>query len=424
MGNAQGRFAKLASVLSIALLLCAAPGISRGASVEAELWNRIKDGSDVLLFETYLAAFPNGEHAAAARARLEALQAKQEATDGAGHVAVKKAYLPGEPGWIGATISTVEAIGLDAYSIGTRIDSTIKGGPADKAGFRSGDIIVAIEGKGAGRHTELAEVIQTMLPGTTVNVNVVRKAVKREIDLTIGGRVTDVRELAEAGDAAAQMVLALGYSNGSGVAKDAGQAFAWAKRAADQGRADAQNFVGYCYDRGEGVTADAYAAVAWFRRAAVQNDAASVNYLGTYYELGRGGLPKSLEEATIRYRRAAVLGNDFAIRNLERLDQELFDLAGIQSGLAALGHDPGPIDGKMGSRTKEAIKAFQSEALVPIDGQPSLELARLLDRALVRMRASGQNPGDADSPAQGDDRESTPKVASGSSDFSDLDALE
>ena len=48
----------------------------------------------------------------------------------------------------------------------------------------------------------------------------------------------------------------------------------------------------------------------------------------------------------------------------------------IQSRLAALGFDPGPIDGVMGSGSRAALRAYQRSAKQPPDGYPT---SRLLD---------------------------------------------
>jgi len=53
------------------------------------------------------------------------------------------------------------------------------------------------------------------------------------------------------------------------------------------------------------------------------------------------------------------------------------DIAEIQSLLAMLGYEPGPADGIPGSRTKDAIRAFQRSAALPADGHHS---PGLLDR--------------------------------------------
>jgi peptidoglycan hydrolase-like protein with peptidoglycan-binding domain len=40
----------------------------------------------------------------------------------------------------------------------------------------------------------------------------------------------------------------------------------------------------------------------------------------------------------------------------------------LQEALKALGHDPGPVDGVFGTRTEDAVKAFQQAREIPVDG--------------------------------------------------------
>ena len=54
----------------------------------------------------------------------------------------------------------------------------------------------------------------------------------------------------------------------------------------------------------------------------------------------------------------------------------------VQTGLTRLGYDPGPIDGKMGSRTSGAIKAYQRDHDLLVDGRASSELASHIERQL------------------------------------------
>lgn len=53
-------------------------------------------------------------------------------------------------------------------------------------------------------------------------------------------------------------------------------------------------------------------------------------------------------------------------------------LADIQTRLNALGFDAGPADGEMGSRTREAIRAFQSDRGLAVSGEPDDALRRAL----------------------------------------------
>lgn len=43
----------------------------------------------------------------------------------------------------------------------------------------------------------------------------------------------------------------------------------------------------------------------------------------------------------------------------------------IQSGLAQLGFDPGPADGKAGPKTRAAIREYQTRHQLAVDGQPT-----------------------------------------------------
>ena len=43
----------------------------------------------------------------------------------------------------------------------------------------------------------------------------------------------------------------------------------------------------------------------------------------------------------------------------------------IQAGLQRLGYDPGPADGRFGPKTETAIRRFQQDNGLPVDGQPT-----------------------------------------------------
>lgn len=53
-------------------------------------------------------------------------------------------------------------------------------------------------------------------------------------------------------------------------------------------------------------------------------------------------------------------------------------VADIQRMLSELGYRPGPVDGKMGDRTRQAIRRYQSNTGLPVDGHPSPSLHRHL----------------------------------------------
>lgn len=159
---------------------------------------------------------------------------------------------------------------------------------------------------------------------------------------------------AEQGDANAQYLLAVMYSEGQGVSKNESEAALWCRRASMQGHAPAQFYLGVMYQEGRGVHKNNTEAARWYRLAAkqgnpraqtmlavmyaegegVQKDqaeaarlfrqAADQGYmeaqfnLGLLYGLGRG-VPKNDTEAGRWYRRAAEQGQLFAQNNLGAL---------------------------------------------------------------------------------------------------------
>ena len=54
----------------------------------------------------------------------------------------------------------------------------------------------------------------------------------------------------------------------------------------------------------------------------------------------------------------------------------------VQGGLAQLGYNPGPIDGAMGPKTSEAIREYQRDHDLLIDGQATAQLAEHIERRL------------------------------------------
>jgi hypothetical protein len=427
-GRRSPAFAILAAAILVLAHGAAAPHdpwvpTAMAAEVEAEFWDRIKDSEDRLLLEMYLKAFPDGEHAPAVESRLKSLKSGATGPGPDSATPGSKVYPAEDKGWVGVVISTVEADsfggGLGGFAVGSKVESLFDGGPAAQSGLEAGDIIVALDGKAAGKHGELTETLGAMRPGSLATLTVMRAGTRKELPVTIGGRVTDNRAAAEAGNPQSQMVLATAYHFGTGVEKDTAEAFKWAKRAAEQGVADGQTFVGYYYANGEVVEKNDYAAVEWYRKAATQNERAAFNNLGTYYETGRGGLSQNLNQAIDHYRRSAALGYQLAIDNLKRLEVDPFDLAEIQRNLAVLGHDPGPIDGKMGSKTEAAIGTFQAQAGIAVDGKPSLELARRIREARTARTPTARPAPTVESPSD------TPTERPGElGNLKELDSLE
>ncbi len=104
------------------------------------------------------------------------------------------------------------------------------------------------------------------------------------------------RAAARQGHGGAQHNLGLMYALGQGVMRDLNMAALWYEKAAEQGLAPSQYNLGMLYVEGDGATRDFTAALHWLRRAAAQQHADAQYNLGIIYAMGRG-VPPDLTEA-------------------------------------------------------------------------------------------------------------------------------
>jgi hypothetical protein len=71
----------------------------------------------------------------------------------------------------------------------------------------------------------------------------------------------------------------------------------------------------------------------------------------------------------------------------------------IQNALTSLRYEPGPIDGKLGSRTASAIRAYQRDSSLVPDGLPSAELLRHLRGQLGELGQQSRDPSNDGQPS-------------------------
>jgi serine protease DegQ len=95
-------------------------------------------------------------------------------------------------GWIGVepqdiTPELAESFGLETKT-GAIIAGILKNGPADKAGMKPGDILVAIGGKPVTDITAMLNLIAQLTPGERVEMKVLRKGREETLNVTIGKR--------------------------------------------------------------------------------------------------------------------------------------------------------------------------------------------------------------------------------------------
>jgi len=92
-------------------------------------------------------------------------------------------------GRIGVTIAPVtkdvaEAIGLGTVR-GALVQGVEKDGPADKAGFEAGDIVLRVDGKAVERPGDLPRLVSALKPGTRTTMQIFRRGTTRDIQVAV-----------------------------------------------------------------------------------------------------------------------------------------------------------------------------------------------------------------------------------------------
>ena len=194
--------------------------------------------------------------------------------------------------------------------------------------------------------------------------------------------VIDAGEPKSAGKALTRMARA--YENGRGVPEDPARALDLYRQAAELSHKGALERLGHLYREGKGVPQDPATARGYFEKAASVGDARSAFYLAAMQLRGEGG-PVDVEGALAWFGRVFRQAGKTELR--DRVVEELAKVSTadqvrtIQTWLAEEGYNPGPIDGMMGTATRDAIRAFEtSRGFVP-KGEPSVQvLAELSPR--------------------------------------------
>lgn len=216
------------------------------------------------------------------------------------------------------------------------------------------------------------------------------------------GRVSEgvglIEASARSGLPIAQYRLSKLYENGTGLPRDIAEARRWTDRAAKGGNVKAMHDLAVFFAEGEGGSQSYAEASVWFRRAAEFGVVDSQFNLAVLYEQGLGVSPDP-EQALFWYEVAQRNGDEMAGSRARGLDGQLSRPAientrrraaafeaktpltapnGVfppqawerdsttsnpvgraQELLTTLGYRPGPVDGVMGERTRNAIMAFQ-----------------------------------------------------------------
>lgn len=95
-------------------------------------------------------------------------------------------------GWIGVEIQEVTAELAQSFNIpearGTLIAGVLRGGPADRAGIKPGDVLLSIDGQRLDNPQQMLEHVAAMSPGGKANFQVLRGTKPLELAVEIGRR--------------------------------------------------------------------------------------------------------------------------------------------------------------------------------------------------------------------------------------------
>jgi localization factor PodJL len=200
---------------------------------------------------------------------------------------------------------------------------------------------------------------------------------------------------ADQGHPSAQLNLGLAYASGSGVEQNFAEAARWFRRAAEQGNVTAQYNIAALYANGKGVEQSDVEAYAWFSIAAAAGDVEARDQMEKF---ARRMTPQQLREArssaaklTETMSRGSAAGGGKPARSPatgspqapgpasehplpppKPIDKAT--VAEIQRYLIRLHYDPGTADGVVGDKTTEAIRQYQIDRRLKVDGEPSKNL--------------------------------------------------
>jgi serine protease DegQ len=101
-------------------------------------------------------------------------------------------------GWIGVGVQDMTKELSDSFRLpeirGALITEVFRGTPADKAGIRLGDILVAVEGEPVTDSASMLNLVAGLNPGRQATIKLVRSHQETDVKVTIGRRPLQQRE--------------------------------------------------------------------------------------------------------------------------------------------------------------------------------------------------------------------------------------
>lgn len=232
----------------------------------------------------------------------------------------------------------------------------------------------------------------------------------REVPKDLAASARWLNRAADLGEPRAQYLVGANLLAGNGVEKDPARGVVFLARAGEQGHVRAQHLLGQAYAWGVGVPVNPAWAARWHGRAARAGHTEAQYAYGEMHANG-AGVPQARTEA-YRWLKIAALNNHEPASKLAqtiaaslprdvvvRLDTEAAAFrpvreAGysdpptvefVQYTLSNAGFETGPVDGRLGARTRSGILSFQRASGLPANGKISVAL---LDRLVEQSNGS------------------------------------
>jgi len=95
-------------------------------------------------------------------------------------------------GWIGVEVQEITPAVAESFGLpstrGALIAGVLRGGPADKAGVKPGDVLVEVEGRPVADPTSMLNLIAALPPGVSARMKMKRQGKDLDADITVGRR--------------------------------------------------------------------------------------------------------------------------------------------------------------------------------------------------------------------------------------------
>jgi serine protease DegQ len=95
-------------------------------------------------------------------------------------------------GWIGVEVQEITPPVAESFRLGSTrgalIAGVLRGGPADKAGIKPGDVLLEVEGKPVTDPTSMLNLIAALPPGQAARMKLRREGKDVETEIIVGRR--------------------------------------------------------------------------------------------------------------------------------------------------------------------------------------------------------------------------------------------